>query len=139
MFARRLLLPDMERGLLGGSPASFWDHPRRRSYTIAQEFLNAPDVIGEPTGHGRGQQHFSRFSLGLSSPSAQFMMRPAEIVATSQQPPAAFQCHQPSGRVPTLARQTGQALAHGSIQALDKGGIEHRSALEKLPAMLEPA
>ena len=32
---------------------------------IAQQFAEATDVIGEPTGHGRSEQHFARFSLSL--------------------------------------------------------------------------
>jgi len=41
---------------------------------IAQEFPNAPDMIGQATGHGRSHQHFSALSLSLSGSSAQLMM-----------------------------------------------------------------
>ena len=129
VFARGLLLAGVEGCLLGRSSTSFRCHPRRRSGAIAQQFLKAPDVIREPTGHGRSPQHFSRFSLSLGCPSAQFMMGPTEVVRTSQQPHPVFQSCQPSGRMPTLARQTGQSLTHRAVQAFNKGRIEHRSPL----------
>ncbi len=31
--------------------------------------------------------------------------------------------------MPTFACQTGESLAHGSVQALDKGGVERRSSV----------
>src|SRR5712692_8920909 len=57
------------------------------------------------------------------------MMRPTEVVSTSQQPHAAFQSRQPSGCMSALARQTGKPLAHGAIQTFNKSRIEHRSSL----------
>jgi hypothetical protein len=41
---------------------------------ITQQFLEAPDVIGKPTGQGRSQQHFARFSLSLGCSPTQFML-----------------------------------------------------------------
>ena len=96
---------------------------------IAQEFPNAPDMIGQATDHGRGEQNLSPFALSLSSSSAQLMMRPAEIVGTAKQPHAAFQRRQAPGRMPTLARQAGESLADCPVQALNKGRIEHCSSI----------
>jgi len=80
---------------------------------IAQEFPNAPDMIGQATGHGGREQHLSPFALSKGFSSAQLMMRPAEIVRTAKQPHAAFQRRQPTRGMPTFARQAGESLAHG--------------------------
>jgi len=96
---------------------------------IAQEFPNAPDMIGQATGHGWSQQHFSRFSLGPGCPPAQFLMWHTEVVGTSQRPHAAFQSRQTPGRMPTFAHRAGESLAHRAVQAFNKGGIEYRSSM----------
>jgi hypothetical protein len=86
-------------------------------------------MISQSTGHRRSQQHLTAYTLDLGGPSAQFVMGPAEIVGTAKQPHPAFQRRQPPGRVPTFARQAGEALAHGSVETLNKGGVERCSSV----------
>ena len=86
-------------------------------------------MIGQATGHGWGEQQLSPLSLSEGLSSAQFMMWPAEIVATAKQPHAAFQRRQAPGRMPTFARQAGESLTYRPVQAFNKSRVEHRSAL----------
>jgi len=76
-------------------------------------------MIGQATGHGRGTSPSPL--LGLT----QFVMRHTEIVGAANQVHARVQSVQARSCVPTFARQTGQSLTEGSIQAFDKRGIEH--------------
>ena len=86
-------------------------------------------MIGQAAGHGWREQHLSAFALSKGFSPAQLMMRPAEVVGTSQQPHAVFQRSQSSGCMAAFACQTGEELSHGPVQALDKGGIERRSCV----------
>ena len=76
-------------------------------------------MIGQATGHGRGTSPSPL--LGLT----QFVMRHTEIVGAANQVHARVQSVQARSCVPTFARQTGESLTEGSIQAFDKRGIEH--------------
>jgi len=103
-------------------------------------------MIGQATGHRWREQHFSTPPLGLGSLPAQFVMGPTQIVGTTKQPHAAFQRRQAPGRMPTLARQAGESLADRAVQAFNKSGIEHSSAMRSrkaapalVPAFLEPS
>jgi hypothetical protein len=89
-------------------------------------------MIGQPTGQSFRDRHFSPASRKLGGPSAQLMMGPTEIVGTAKQPQAVFQSSQTPGRVPTFARQAGQALTHGPVEPFTKGRIEHRSTARGL-------
>src|SRR2546421_12573048 len=91
-------------------------------------------MIGQATGHGWGEQYLSPLSLSEGLSSAQFMMWPAEIVGTAQQPHTAFQRRQAPGGMPTFTRQAGESLTHRSVQALNKSRVEHRSSPPKLKA-----
>ncbi len=89
-------------------------------------------MIGQATGHGRSQQHLSPFALSRGFAPTQLMMRPTQVIGAAKQPHAAFQSRQASSRMPTLARQTGESLAHRAVQAFDESGIEHRSSVRSL-------
>ena len=93
-------------------------------------------MIGQATGYGRSQQHLSPFALSGGFSSAQFVMGPAEVVGASEQVHARFQSHHATSRVTAFAGQAGKPLAHGPIQSLDKGGVEHRSSLGVLQQLL---
>src|SRR6266699_1281037 len=105
-------------------------HPRSRSDLIGEQFAHRPDMIRQPTGHGRGAGMSDMLGFG------EFVMGPTEIVGAANQVHAAVQPLQARSRVPTLARETGQSLAKGSIQALDKRRIEHASSTRKLEQLL---
>ena len=94
---------------------------------MAQEFPNAPDMIGQAAGHGRSERHLSPFALSAGFAPSQLVMKPTEVLGAAKQPYAAFQRRQASGRMPTLACQAGESLKHRAVQAFDKGGIEQRS------------
>ncbi len=59
--------------------------------------------------------------LGLT----QFVMGQTEIVGAANQVHARVQSVQARSCVPTFARQTGESLTEGSIQAFNKSGIQH--------------
>src|SRR5260221_6646118 len=86
-------------------------------------------MIGQATCHRWSQQHFSSSSLSKGFSSTQLMMWPAEVVRTAKAATSAFQSRQAPGRMPTLARQAGEELSHGPVQAEGNGGIEHRSSM----------
>src|SRR5438045_8574012 len=88
-------------------------------------------MIGQATGHGRGEQSLCPLSLSEGLSSAQFMMRPAEIVGTAKQPHATFQRRQAPGAMPTFARQAGESLTDRPVQALNKSRVKHRSSPPK--------
>src|SRR5215471_8643953 len=52
-----------------------------------------------------------------------------QLGIASGSPLSVFQRSQPPGCMPTFACQTGESLAHGPVQALDKGGVERRSSV----------
>jgi len=75
-------------------------------------------VIGQPCCH----------CWGASIPEmlfvTQLMMRPTEIVGTSDQIHSRLKGLQALGGMPTLARQRSQTFPHGCIEAFDQGRIE---------------
>src|SRR5437764_15437490 len=96
---------------------------------MTQKFPDAPDMISEPSCHGRGagKSHM----LGLT----QLMTRKTEIVAASDQIHPRLQSEEPTSGMAKLARQAGEQFSKGGIQALDKSGSEdgaHLRAQEEL-------
>jgi hypothetical protein len=81
-------------------------------------------MIGEASSHGRRDQDLSLASLSASQASAQFMMRPAQVVGAADQPHACFQGREAAGSMARATGQAGQALAHRPIEAFDKSGIQ---------------
>jgi len=83
-------------------------------------------MIGQPTGHRWGEQHFSPSSLIKSFSSTQLMMWPAKIVGTAHQPHACLEPGNLTRSVPTPSSQARQPLAKGGIQAFNERGIQLR-------------
>ena len=54
----------------------------------------------------------------------QLLMRPTEIVGTSDQIHSRLQGRETLGGMPTFARQRSQTFPHGCIEAFDQGRIE---------------
>ena len=87
-------------------------------------------MIGQATGHRRGTS--TSPLLGLP----QLVMGHTEIVGAANQVHARVQSVQARSCVPTFARQTGESLTEGSIQAFDKSGIEHVPPTRELKQLL---
>ncbi len=100
------------------SSSSFWFDPRSRSHLKTEQCRNAPDVIGQSCCHGRCA--LIREMLAVT----QLMMRPTEIVGTSDHIHARLKGLQTPCGMPTFARQSSQTFPHGRIEAFDQGGIE---------------
>lgn len=83
-----------------------WERPRE---PIVKEFLNAPDMIGQPSSHGRCTGMSNLFLF------AQFVMRKAKIVGASNQEHPGFQGLEPTSRMSAVAREDGQAFTHCAI------------------------
>jgi hypothetical protein len=66
----------------------------------------------------------------------QFLMDKAEIVRAANQVHSRVQSLQTRSRVPTLACQARQSLTDSSIQAFNKGRIEHTSPTRELEQLL---
>ncbi len=64
--------------------------------------------------------------------TAQFLMRPAEMVGAPDQVHTGLQCHEAVSGVPTCARESRQALTHRPMEPLDKGRSEHRPSHTRL-------
>ncbi|GHO50720.1 hypothetical protein KSX_88830 [Ktedonospora formicarum] len=58
----------------------------------------------------------------------QFVVCKAQIVGAAEQIHARFQRVYTMGRMATFTREAREPFAHGPIEALDKSGVEHRSA-----------
>ena len=102
----------------GRSPSSFWFDPRSRSHLKTEQFRDAPDVIGQPCCHGWG----ASIPEMLSVP--QLLMRPTEVVGTSDQVHACLKGLQTLGGMPTFARQRSQTFPQGCIEAFNQGSIK---------------
>src|SRR5207247_9431752 len=66
----------------------------------------------------------------------QYVMDHAKVVDTANQIHAGLQGLQLMSGIPTAAGQSGQALAEGGIQPLNKGGIEHTSPFRECQELL---
>ena len=64
--------------------------------------------------------------------TAEFLVRPAEIVGAADQVHPGLQSSQAVSGMPTFAGERRQPFTHGAIEALNKGGIEHRPSLARL-------
>jgi hypothetical protein len=115
-FGQSRLTPSFLSHSLGSDPGS-------RGHFICEDFLNAPDMLGEACGHGR------RTRKAEVSGMTQFVMRKAQIVGTPDQIHAGFQRLQAMSGVPTFAREAGQPFTHGSIEPFDTSRIEGGSSL----------
>src|SRR5215472_10344952 len=98
-------------------------NPGRRSHLEQEYLLDAPGMNSQPSGHGRCGRYAKVFG------GAQFVMHHTPVVDTSDEIHARLKRFQPMGSMTAAARQGGQTLAEGSIQPLDKGGVEHASTL----------
>ena len=114
------------------SPLRF--NPGSRRALIAEQFRDAPEMIGESCCHGRGTR--TPEMAGVT----QLLVRDAEVRRTSNQIPSCLQSFQTMSRMTTFAGQGGQTLPQGPIEALDQGGIEllaARSHLQQLLCLLK--
>jgi len=89
------------------SSSSFWFDPRSRSHLKTEQFRDAPDVIGQPCCHGWCAKIPEMLSV------TQLMMRPTEIVGTSDQIHSRLKGLQTLGGMPTFTSQSSQTFPHG--------------------------
>ncbi len=116
------------------APSSFGFDPGSRSHLKQAQFRDAPDVIGQSCCHGWCA--FIPEMLAIT----QLLMRPTEMVGTSDQIHSRLQGLQTLGSMPAFACQRSQTFPHGGIEPLNKGGIEHTSptrALEQRLCLIE--
>src|SRR5258707_4981503 len=107
--------------LNGATVWAFWRNPRKGWDAVAKEFADTPDVIRQAGSHrwGTGRADMLGF--------AQLVMHQTEIVGASDQIHAGLKGSETTGGMTRFARQAGQSLPEGAIQALDKSGVEdHR-------------
>jgi hypothetical protein len=100
------------------SSSSFWFDPRGRSHLKMEQFRNAPEMIGQSCCHGRAA------GIPVMLAVTQLLMRPTEIVGTSNQIHARLKSRQTPCGMPTFARQRRQTFPHGGTLAFNQRGIE---------------
>src|SRR2546423_10708429 len=110
--------------------SAFWFDPGRRSHLKTEQFRDAPDVIAQSGGHGRG----AWIPEMLFVP--QLVMRKAKIIRTSDQIHPRLDGLQTMSCMPTFAREASQAFTHGPIEALNKGGVQLASSQGRLKQCL---
>lgn len=85
-------------------------------------------MIREGSLHGRCDHDFSSTPARARHASGEFVMRPASVVGTADQPHARFESREAMSRMARATGQAGQTLTHRSMEALDESGIQFASS-----------
>jgi len=115
----------MQRSLYVVGMAGGWKR-LPKSWAVAHKRCVVDSTVSRQKGSkgwGTGRSHMRGF--------AQLMMRKTEMVGTSDQIHPRLKRSQATGSMAGLARQAGQPFPEGSIQALDKSGVEDRATLRE--------
>src|SRR6476660_6035318 len=106
--------------------------PGRRWDTVAEQLLDAPDMIGQAGRQGRGALD-PAMAIGADREfPAQTVMVSAEVVDTTHHIHAGSQGRGTPGQGARAAPQGAQPLPKGGVEALDEGGVNPPLALRGL-------